>query len=298
MKNGIINKFRILTYNIGFIAKPIKDIVKYGIQAGDIVWVKHNYKDRFFADPFLWYRDKDYYYVLCEEMTFWEQKGVISLLKIQKDSYKLVEKKIVIDEPTHLSFPFCEENGDYVIPESVKSGQCKKYIFNKRHELISSEVIFDEGLIDSSFITDKNGDEWMFTAKSNFPNKELFLYYKNAEGVYQPAKNNPVESNIRTTRSAGKFFSIDQKLYRPVQDCLGRYGQQTKILEMESISKDGVKYKEVATLNSFENPPYCQTFHTFNVYDDIIVVDGSYDFFRFPMKIFYRKCKRMFGGRK
>ena len=129
-----INKFRILTYNIGFITNPIKEIIKNGVQRGDIVWVKHNYKDRFFADPFLWYRDKDFYYVLCEEMTFWDPKGVISLLKIQKDSYALVEKKTIIEESTHLSFPFCEENGNYVIPESVNSGQCKKYVFNRKAE--------------------------------------------------------------------------------------------------------------------------------------------------------------------
>lgn len=295
---NLINKFRIQTYNIGFITKPVKEIVMNGILSGDIVWVKHNYKDRFFADPFLWYRDKDHYFVLCEEMTFWEQKGVISLLKIRKDSCELVERKTVIEESTHLSFPFCEENGNYVIPESLKSGQCKKYIFNDNHELVRSEVIFDEGLIDSSFFMDKNGDEWMFTAKKTIPNKELFLYYKNAEGKYQPVKHNPVESNIRTTRSAGRFFYSNGKLYRPVQDCLGRYGKQTKILEMKSISKDGIEYEDVATLNSFANPPFSQTFHTFNVYNDVIVIDGSYDFFRFPMKIFYRKCKWMFGGRK
>lgn len=295
---NLIDKFRILTYNIGFITKPVDEIIKIGLQKGDIAWMKHKYKDRFFADPFLWYRDKEHCYVLCEEMTFWEQKGVISLLKIRKDSYELVEKKTVIEEPTHLSFPFCEENGNYIIPESVKSGQCKKYIFNNKHELVGSEIIFDEGLIDTSFYTDSNDIEWMFTAKKNIPNKELYLYYKDVDGKYKPVKNNPIESNIRTTRSAGRFFYKDGKLYRPVQDCLGRYGKQTKILEIESISNDGVKYKDVATLNSFENPPFNQTFHTFNVYDGITIVDGSFDFFRFPMKIFYRKCKWMFRGNK
>ena len=282
----IFDKFKILTYNIGFIKKPINDVIKNGVEKGDIAWLKHNYKDRFFADPFLWYRDEGHYYVLCEEMTFWEQKGVISLLKIRNDSYELVEKTTIIEEPTHLSFPFCEENGNSVIPESVKSGKCKKYIFNDKHELVGSEIIFDEGLIDTSFFIDSSGVEWMLTAKKNIPNKELYLYYKNADGKYQSAKNNPIVSNIRTTRSAGRFFCLNGKIYRPVQDCLGRYGKQTKILEIESISENGIRYKDVATLNSFENPPYSQTFHTFNVYEGITIVDGSYDFVRFPMKIF------------
>lgn len=291
---NLVDKFRILTYNVGFITKSVDCIMQSGIQKDDIAWMKHEYKDRFFADPFLWYRDKEYYYILCEEMTFWEQKGNISLLKIRKNTYELIEKKTVIEEPTHLSFPFCDENGNFIIPESVKSGQCKKYIFNENHELVSTEVIFSEGLIDTSFYTDQNGVEWMFTSKKNIPNKELYLYYKNGDGKYQPVKNNPIESNIRTTRSAGRFFHLNGKLYRPVQDCQGRYGRQTKILEIESISEEGVLYKDVATLNSFDNPPFSQTFHTFNVYDSVTIVDGSFDFFRFPMKIFYRKCKWMF----
>ena len=53
----IVDKFKIQTYNVGFIARPIEEILKNGISKGDIIWMKHKYKDRFFADPFLWYRD-------------------------------------------------------------------------------------------------------------------------------------------------------------------------------------------------------------------------------------------------
>ena len=51
---------------------------------------------------------------------------------------------------------------------------------------------------------------------------------------------------------------------------------------------------EKIELNSFKNPPYDETLHTFNVYDDVIVVDGSKDFLRFPAKIFYKKFRWMF----
>lgn len=294
----IVDKFKIQTYNVGFITKPIEEIIINGIQPNDIVWMKHKYKDRFFADPFLWYRDEAHYYVLCEEMTFWEQKGIISLLKIKKDTVELVDKKTVIEEETHLSFPFCEENKEYIIPESVLSGKCKKYYFNDNHDLVKTEVIFDEGLIDTSFYIDQNGTEWMLTAKKFIPSTELYLYQKNQAGKYISVKGNPIESNNRTTRSAGRLFSCNGKLYRPVQDCFGRYGRQTKILEIYSIDDNGIKYKDAATFNSFENPPYNETFHTFNVYQGVIIVDGSKDFVRFPMKFFYRRFPWLFRGRK
>ena len=49
----IINRFKTLTYNIGFIKKELFDIQNTSLTKNDIVWMKHNYKDRYFADPFL-----------------------------------------------------------------------------------------------------------------------------------------------------------------------------------------------------------------------------------------------------
>ena len=51
---------------------------------------------------------------------------------------------------------------------------------------------------------------------------------------------------------------------------------------------------EKIVLNSFENAPYDETLHTFNVYDNVIMVDGSKDFMRFPVKILYKKFRWMF----
>lgn len=68
-------------------------------------------------------------------------------------------------------------------------------------------------------------------------------------------------------------------------------------MEIEKIGEDGYVAKEVLTINSFENPPYIDTMHTFNVYPDVVIVDGSKDFFRFPMKIFYKKFRWLFKRR-
>ena len=63
---SIINKFKILTYNIGFVKKSISEIISDGFKKNEIVWLKHNYKDRFFADPFMIKIDDKYYYLLVE----------------------------------------------------------------------------------------------------------------------------------------------------------------------------------------------------------------------------------------
>ncbi len=289
------DKFKILTYNVGIIRKPIGDILKSGINKGDIQWLSHPHKDRFFADPFLWHEDDENYYILCEEYMFFEEKGKITLLTISKRDFKLLERKIIIEEKTHLSFPYCQVDSDYIIPESSASGKSKVYFF-KDGERISEKVMFDEGLIDTSFYKDASGQTWMFTAKTKIPSTELYLYRLDGE-KWIPVHNNPIISNNRVTRSAGRFFEYNGKVYRPVQDCKGRYGRQTKILEIKNVSEEGVIYEEAQTLNSFENPPYDETFHTFNTYGDFTIVDGSKDFVRFPAKIAYKWMRWMFWNR-
>ena len=63
-----MNKPKFLTtgyWNVGVIESPIEDIMKS--ESVSIRWMKHKYKDRFFADPFLFKADPDYYYIFAEE---------------------------------------------------------------------------------------------------------------------------------------------------------------------------------------------------------------------------------------
>ena len=160
-------KFEILTYNVGFITKGLDAVMEEGIKKGDIVWMKHRYKDRFFADPFLLMSDETYFYLLCEEYIFWEEKGKITLLKVRRDDFTLVGRRVVIEEETHLSFPFCRYGESVVFPESSASGKYTAYILNPDTlEVISKKIILEEGTIDA-VILEKEEDVDMHKARSS-----------------------------------------------------------------------------------------------------------------------------------
>lgn len=288
-------KFSIETYNVGIVLKPISEVMTSGICKGDIHWVNHNYKDRFFADPFLYNEDEEHYYILCEEFIFWEEKGKITLLTVEKDSYRLVDRRVIIEEPYHLSFPFCSFKGDSIIPEACASGKMIKYSVDENLKVTGKTVIADEGLVDSSFVIDEKGEGWMYTSKNKNPLKDLYSY-KEVEGKFIPCPESVILSDERIARSAGRFFYYGEELYRPVQDCEGRYGRQTRIMHVNSFGLNGYKAEEIVTVNSFENPPYKESMHTFNVYDNCIIVDGSGDFVRFPMKIVYKARTKLCKG--
>lgn len=274
-------------YNIGFVTKPLVRIIHEGIQKNDIVWMKHPYKDRFFADPFLLKQDQEFYYVLVEEFTYWGKKGVISLLKVEKSSCNLREKRTIIEEPWHLSFPFCEENGTWVIPESIEANATYKYAIDpEKLTVIKKEKIADYGLIDGIYFQD---DEKKWHALATTGNEYMSVLYgfDLSDAMSFPTwEERPLLVDAQRARSAGHLFLYEGNICRPVQDCKERYGRQVKIEQLRNVHP--YETKEVATINGDACPPFNQTFHTFNVYQGVVVVDGSRDFYRPFRKALYK----------
>lgn len=295
---NIIERFKVEVYNVGLVTKGIDAVMNEGINKGDIIWLKHKYKDRYFADPFLLDSDDEFYYIICEEFMFFELKGKITVLTVDKKTFELKERKVVIEEPTHLSFPYCKYGEYVIIPESSKSHKCIQYTLDKKNLAVTDrKEIADVGLIDQAIVEDVEGS-WMYAGELKNSSSDLYVFKKNhGDDAYKTVSDIPVLSDGKYARGAGDFFTWKGKLYRPVQDCEGRYGKQTRIMEMLKVGKDGYEAKEHIALNSFQNPPYDLTMHTFNVYDECIIVDGSNDFMKFPAKILYRYCRFLFKNR-
>lgn len=289
----IINRFKTLTYNIGFVKKELFDIQNTSLTKNDIIWMKHHYKDRYFADPFLIDENEKFYYILAEEYTFWEIKGKIVLLTVNKENFSLIERKLLIEEKWHLSFPYCKCKGEWIVPEAVASKMSYAYKLDKKTWKITKKVkIANEGLIDNVFFKEKN-NIWCYASTIEGPCSELYLF-KLENNFLEKQSKTPFICDLSRARSAGDFFEYNDKIFRPVQDCSEYYGKQTIVLEIDKIDNNGFSYKDSFKVDSYSNPPYNESLHTFNVYDDIILVDGSKEFMRFPMKFFYRRCSFIF----
>ena len=284
--------FKILTYNVGIIKKDIASVLKD--DKNDIVWMKHNYKDRFFADPFLIKQDDDFYYLLAEEYPFKTEKGVISLLKVEKKGFRLVDKRVVIEEPYHLSFPFCEENGNTIVPESVAANETFIYTFDlNTMKVVDKKKLLDVGLVDAVFYK-----EFLFASKKVNPKLDLYSFKRTKDGYKECNNGEPTISSIVFSRSAGRFFECNGVTYRPAQDCEERYGKRVQITKVEEIKDGCLSFTPYKSIDSSQYPPYYETMHTFNVYDGIVIVDGSKDFVRFPMKALYKLQKKFLTKEK
>ena len=90
-------------YIIGYL--PYRDNFQSAVDFAKVQWVKFpSYKKNWVADPFLFSIFDNTIEILVEEMCEDEGKGRLSKLCIDKKSGKLLDKKVILDLPSHLSF--------------------------------------------------------------------------------------------------------------------------------------------------------------------------------------------------
>ena len=103
---------------------------------------------------------------------------------------------------------------------------------------------------------------------------------------------------MRKCFDCGEFFCYNGNLFRPVQDSEERYGRRIRIMQIEELSPNNFKEREVVSFSSDNNYPYNLGLHTFNVEDGFVVVDGYKEyksFFVRPMCLKFPKIMKYFG---
>lgn len=258
-------------YNIGFVDGNLESII--ASEPIKVNWMKHPYKDRWFADPFIFDVTDDEIIVLVEEWYDPIQRGRISKLIVDKSTYELKQLKVMIDEGSHLSFPAIErkENDIYIYPERAGT-HLEGYKYNEKNDCFEKIGVVSDLPLTDSVITDLFGSRLLFSTKMPDANgKEIGIYsWDDTKREFVHQEYYHFEENI--SRMAGCFFACNGKIYRPAQVCIKSYGDAVSIQEVTYYDRRW-NFKELCRLYS-PNPDLDLGFHTFNTYKDIIVVDA------------------------
>jgi hypothetical protein len=95
----------------------------------------------------------------------------------------------------------------------------------------------------------KDNKFWLFTNIREIEGastcEELFLFSSDVlfTNNWESHPCNPIISDVKSSRPAGRIFYSNGKLFRPSQDCSVRYGYATIINEIIELSE--TKYKEI-----------------------------------------------------
>jgi hypothetical protein len=296
--HSLINKLGFVYLNIGFIENDIPYVINHPSEQWNISWLKHPYKDRFFADPFILQSNNETIEVLVEEFFYNSWKGVITLLIIDRKTYTLLERKCILDLPTHLSFPFIfRENGEvYIIPENAQSGKLTLYKYHADGMYLDFvKVILDVPAVDAVILKEDKAYYLFCTVKGSCTNSDLHAYYSDSLlGAFKPFKKNPVKSDLMSSRLAGDFLRYEGDIYRISQQCSPSYGCGLVFSKINELSPDN--FEETAIRVAYPVSPYSRGLHTYNTYKGVTVIDGFTTLFSplILLKILKRKlCIRM-----
>lgn len=236
-------------------------------------------KDRDWADPFAIERDGRYY-VFFEEVPFATRKGHIAMIELDRAGRWSAPVR-VLERDYHLSYPFvfAHEGSLYMVPESARNRTVELWRCVEFPGKWQLERNLLEGVRCVDATLHRAGERWWMFAncaagESRQFDDELCLFSaERLTGDWQPHARNPVKSDPRCSRPAGRLFERNGSLYRPAQVCVPRYGAGLALHRVVKLSAQEYAERQVERIV----PPAASGLlglHTMNHAGDLTVVDA------------------------
>lgn len=257
-------------WTIGFVQGGINSI--FDDEPLIVNWVKMP-KDRWFADPFILDVTDSEILLLVEDLAYKTNKGVISLLHIDKNTYNITSRKVLLELSTHLSFPIIQRKDGhiYVYPESRYSGKLELYEYNPNEESLTDVSTLCNDSIWDSAIVDCFDKQLLFTSTKEDYHYMAIYQWDEKQKRFIPYTT--MTSSIPNLRLGGAPFYYNGEYYFPTQDCSVDYGGALDIKQI--YHQDGKFSFRIIKHFTSPNPKYPLGFHTLNIYKDTVVVDAN-----------------------
>jgi hypothetical protein len=241
-----------------------------------------------------WYADPILYEYDCKIYMFYEAYnkkkdcGEIGVATVVNNH--VVDKKIIIKEPFHMSYPFVfDVNGKiYMIPETSSVKKLLLYeAVNFPYQWKLSKVILENLDLSDATILKHHDKMYLFVSKllgTNPYSDELLLYTLNEEFNLIPHKCNPIIIDNEFSRPAGRIFQDKGRMIRVSQDCSnGGYGKAIKFNEIVNLSENDYHEKNISTILPGDLPikfhKKLTGAHSYGKCGDFEVIDVRYSVF-------------------
>jgi hypothetical protein len=167
------------------------------------------------------------------------KKGVIALAT-SRDGFRWSYRRVVLEEPFHLSYPYVFEAGSeyFMVPETAAAGSIRLYRadpFPERWVFVTDLVTGPVHLDNSVF--HREGRWWLFTETGPHCGTLRLFHAKELMGPWSEHPKSPiVTADSRIARPAGRIVSMSDRLLRFAQDCRSSYGTNVHAVEIKRIT--------------------------------------------------------------
>jgi hypothetical protein len=237
-------------------------------------------RGRFWADPHA-IEDAGDTHVFFEDASSRTGKGHIARLTRKSDG-TFTSAAPVVERPYHLSYPFVFEwRGEYyMIPESAENRTVELYRcvrlpdrWEFLHNLMEGIAAYDATLVEHE------GRWWIFANVAEHEGSstwdELCIFHADSpmSTAWKPHAGNPVISDVRRARPAGRLFRDGERLVRPSQDSSTRYGHALHFNVITELSERS--YRESPTTSITPGwDPTIRAVHSFSRAGPVTFVDA------------------------
>ncbi len=195
----------------------------------------------------------------------------------------------ILERPYHLSYPFVFRHDEaiYMLPETggnhtVELYRARSFPFDW---VLHRVLIQDADVYDATLL--RHQERWWIFAsiahRDGSSHDELGIFYsEHLEGPWRAHDLNPVKSDCRSSRPAGPFVKYGDRLLRPAQDCESGYGSGLVWLEIEELTTDRFKEREIARWPG--SAALADGIHTFNFDQELGAIDRKRAIWKSPFR--------------
>ena len=275
--------FRHPQWNIGVLGRPIGALIASGsYDDAQVEWLDQPSRAGFLADPFGVERDGRLE-ILCERFDYRESRGHICALAWPAEK-PARPPETVISLPVHMSYPFLVEEANelYCVPETSGADEIAIFRAEAFPERWSKVGVLVDGFPGLDPTVFRHDGRWWLMATRRGPRVDAELWAWHAPALIGPwteHAQNPIKTDVRSARPAGRPFVEAGQLYRPAQDCSKTYGGRVVIQRVTCLTPIEFGEEQVTVIEPSPRSPYPRGRHTLTPVGDIVLIDGHRSIF-------------------
>jgi hypothetical protein len=311
---------QMIWFGARLLARRVRESLEYRLR-DDIWFIAYRYADKpidpgrprlsdfrtivpppghFYADPCAATVD-GVDYIFIEDFIHAAGKGIIACMRVTAEG---VDGDVVpvLESATHLSYPFVFEwNGTWwMIPEASSTNAVTLYRATAfpYHWEREADLLTGVHAVDTTLVM-RNGNWYLFAGISECGGStcdELFLFCATSPlGPWRPHPMNPLVSDVRRARPAGRLFCHEGRLIRPSQNCSRTYGGSLVFSEVLELTPERYRERRIGELMPDWYPGQTGC-HTYSASGQLEVFDAKVRQTKF-LHPFHVRWRRRSAGR-
>ncbi len=231
----------------------------------------------YWADPFV-FEHEGKYWAFFEDYSYREMRAGLACALISAQGELGPPISCLHNPSFHYSYPHVFRAGSdiFMIPESYESNSVDLYRCTQFPNQWVHEKLLLKGKFVDTTVWEHEGLWWMATTSADpgpGAGSLLLFYATSLTGEWNFHPRNPISTDIRFNRGAGRIVRSQNRLIRPSQSCAPTYGYSIAFNEITELTRERYSERTLKIVGP-EQFQGLAGIHTYNCGGDFEFIDG------------------------